>query len=152
MTKVKIFGPTGDPDAKADPKPVTMVPWEEVKNKENTQGPHHNGPQQSISQTYSFTDQNAVIRTFSTHYSSLPSLTLYLVDDSQDVFGERDELNMTTPRRGTPSGLRQRTSPAQTPAPISMPSAVTMPAPSRPSGLEEFEMATPRVDTFAHQS
>lgn len=64
MAKAKVFGPEGDPDAKPSPKPITMVPWEHVSKQEEqqSQAHHHASSQQSISQTYSFTDQNAVIR------------------------------------------------------------------------------------------
>jgi hypothetical protein len=34
LGEVKIFGPNGNPDAKPDPQRYTIVPWEEVKEKE----------------------------------------------------------------------------------------------------------------------
>jgi hypothetical protein len=37
LADVKIFGPSGDPDAKADPTKYTMVPWEEVREHEAMQ-------------------------------------------------------------------------------------------------------------------
>nr|VWO97655.1 C6 zinc finger protein [Ganoderma boninense] len=64
-----------------------------------------------------------------------------IVDDSQDVFGERDQLFMTNPRATPAPRLVQR--PPPLPA---MPTAVMMPAPSA-SGLqmEEIEL-TPRPE------
>ncbi|KAI0081214.1 hypothetical protein K474DRAFT_1588143 [Panus rudis PR-1116 ss-1] len=81
LEKVRIFGPAGDPDAKPDPTPYTLVPWEQVKPKfEDTP----NTPQQrpgvlrelTIPTAYTFTDNNAVI-----------------ADDSADVFGETNEVS-----------------------------------------------------------
>jgi hypothetical protein len=66
LAKVKMFGPTGDPDSKPPPKPITMVPWEHVQEqeqmKEHGQLHHHNGSQMSLSAAYAFVDQNAVMR------------------------------------------------------------------------------------------
>lgn len=140
LAKVQIFGPDGNPDAKPSPKPITMVPWEHVLHEEEMkqhQGAHHHmGPQQSISQTFAFADQNAA-----------------MYDDSGDVFGERDELNMVDPRRAqTPNGLRQRPTagPSAVPPVPPMPAMPPLPSPGpaapRPSGLEEFELATPKRD------
>lgn len=62
MAKVKMFGPSGDPDSKPSPQPVTMVPWEEVQREQHAEVRRHPESQESISQSYSFTDKNAVMR------------------------------------------------------------------------------------------
>ena len=70
---------------------------------------------------------------------------MFSVDDSADVFGEKDELFMAQPRRQQTGGLRQR------PPPVSMPSSGSVPSYTG-RGLEEIEMKTPRAfDTFEKQ-
>ncbi|KAI0785645.1 Mechanosensitive ion channel-domain-containing protein [Abortiporus biennis] len=132
LAQVKIFGPSGDPHAKAAPARYTLVPWEQVQHEDQspTTSSFPGGLREPIlPQTYTFSDQNAVI-----------------MDDTNDVFGEADELHLTNPRRGpsAPSSLRQRSSPAP-----SMPSAVPMPSGPAQIQAEEIELRTPRAVTFA---
>ena len=63
LAKVKMFGPTGDPDAKAPPTQYTLVPWEDLRREEEMKA-HHGHPehQQSISQTNMFADRNNIMR------------------------------------------------------------------------------------------
>ena len=58
-----MFGPTGDPDAKAPPTQYTLVPWEDLRREEEMKA-HHGHPehQQSISQTNMFADRNNIMR------------------------------------------------------------------------------------------
>ena len=35
LAELKIFGPTGNPDAEAPPKKYTEIPWEEVRRNED---------------------------------------------------------------------------------------------------------------------
>ncbi|KAI0645507.1 Mechanosensitive ion channel-domain-containing protein [Trametes meyenii] len=138
MDKVKIFGPDGDPKAAAGTTKYTLVPYEEFLRKEHETAhlePERPGGMQELripTAAWAFADQNSAI-----------------VDPSQDVFGENDQLYMTGPRQ-TPSGTpRLRSRPM-------MPSAVAMPAPTPPmpsAGLqhmEEIELQTPRAkDEFS---
>ncbi|CAL1707549.1 unnamed protein product [Somion occarium] len=124
LSKVRMFGPAGDPDAIPSPTPYTLVPWEKVKEEQEKAEPttprgHMREP--TIPMAYTFTDQNAVIG-----------------DPSADVFGEAEELQMTNPRRqGTDRpGLRLR------PNAPAMPSALSMPT-SQSRDMEEIELTTP---------
>ncbi|KAI0768431.1 hypothetical protein BC629DRAFT_871567 [Irpex lacteus] len=73
-----------------------------------------------------------------------------IVDASQDVFGEAEELAMQAPRRGA-SNNSSTTNLRQRPPPMTMPSTSTLPSPIRQDGsVEEIELHTPRGrDTFA---
>ena len=75
-------GPDGDPHAAVGPKKYTMVPYEEVLRQEEA-AKHNTHPSNSSSMElhvpksdWTFADQNSAI-----------------VDDSQDVFGERDQVS-----------------------------------------------------------
>ncbi|RPD63790.1 hypothetical protein L227DRAFT_496301 [Lentinus tigrinus ALCF2SS1-6] len=159
MEKLKIFGPSGDPNASAGPTKYTKVPYEDVLKKEQEAARHapqpSSGSELHIPKSdWTFADQNSAI-----------------VDDSQDVFGERDQVSsrdrfnrrhaarssrlpmsvqlyMTRPRQ-TPVGT-----PRSRPGPIpTMPTAVTMPAPTttpQQMGMEEIELRTPRADQQQH--
>ncbi|THH00782.1 hypothetical protein EW026_g1806 [Hermanssonia centrifuga] len=131
LAKIKMFGPSGDPGAKPAPAPYTLVPWEHIKASDTKRVESPVSIQEHrIPEAWTFSDENAV-----------------LLDDSQDVFGEKEELNMANPRR-QPSGpgIRQRPPPAMT-----MPSTVAVTDPSR-QGIEEYELHTPRgADTFQRQ-
>ncbi|OSD01247.1 hypothetical protein PYCCODRAFT_1412753 [Trametes coccinea BRFM310] len=171
LKKVKIYGPKGDPDAPAGPQKLTLVPYDEVKAEEEEAKahapPHSKEPSSADLRVpgseWTFADPNAAI-----------------VDASQDVFGENEQLYMTGPRQtpaGTP-GLRSRpmtpggstVPPAAGMPPTSslppvpvMPTPATMPVPSTGSRqsprqtqpqppLEEIELRTPRADQqeFGH--
>ncbi|EKM54463.1 uncharacterized protein PHACADRAFT_258317 [Phanerochaete carnosa HHB-10118-sp] len=120
LARAHIFGPNGDPGAKKPPTPVTMVPWEDVRHEEKMKQ-HQETQQQSISQTFTFADQDAV-----------------MLDDTEKVFGGRNELDIRDSRQiQTPSDLQPRTTPFPTPG---------VPTALRPSGFEEFELATPQRD------
>ncbi|KAI1796400.1 Mechanosensitive ion channel-domain-containing protein [Ganoderma leucocontextum] len=130
MEKLKIFGPDGNPNADSGPTKYTQVPYEEVlRQEEAAKRGQHPSSGSSMSELHvpksdwTFADQNSAI-----------------VDDSQDVFGERDQLFMTNPRQMTAPRLAQRHPPIP-----NMPTAVTMPTPSSasPPQMEEIEL-TPR--------
>ncbi|KAH8107938.1 hypothetical protein BXZ70DRAFT_884347 [Cristinia sonorae] len=69
LTKVKIFGPGGDPDAKASPSQYTLVPYEDVKREEELTARSMPMPtvghmqEHVIPTAYTFSDPNAVMRT-----------------------------------------------------------------------------------------
>lgn len=152
LEKLKIFGPDGNPNAQTAPTKYTQVPYEEVlRQEEAAKRAQHPSNSSSMSELHipksdwTFADQNSAI-----------------VDDSQDVFGEQDQVShsvghgyerlvahracsypqlfMTNPRSMTAPRLVQRPPPIPT-----MPMAVTMPAPSAvlPPHMEEIEL-TPR--------
>ncbi|KAJ3480227.1 hypothetical protein NLI96_g8499 [Meripilus lineatus] len=135
LAQVSMFGPSGDPDVKSGPKEYTLVPWEEVKRASIISSPmaepqaHPGGLREpTIPPTYTFTDQST--NAFS---------------DSEDVFGDANELRMTNPQRTLDQpGIRHR------PPITEMPNAVTMPnAPRRSSSVEEIELTTPRAANFS---
>ncbi|KAF7792394.1 hypothetical protein EIP86_003431 [Pleurotus ostreatoroseus] len=130
MVQVRMFGPDGDPGARGAPTPYTLVPWEEAKetfHPPRAPSPSPGGLRETkLPETWSFSDHNAMI-----------------VDDSQDVFGEKDELYMKQPVR-LPSGP----DPRQRPVPVSTPSMDSM----LMDPLEEVELKTPRAPyTFTDQ-
>ncbi|KAI0779722.1 Mechanosensitive ion channel-domain-containing protein [Fomes fomentarius] len=145
MEKVKIYGPGGNPNVQSGPTKYTLVPYDEVRREERDAAKRQPTSGSSMSELHipksdwTFADQNSAI-----------------VDDSQDVFGERDQLYMTGPRQ-TPSGMRPGPLPtmSNSDAPP-MPTAVTMPTPgaraTSPSQmpLEEIELTTPRADRTQH--
>ncbi|GLB37046.1 putative mechanosensitive ion channel [Lyophyllum shimeji] len=108
LAELHIYGPKGDPDAVPDPTRYTKVPYEEVKAKERRAAQNHPQSQARPSHGWQLADSNAVI-----------------VDESNDVFGEKDELYMTNPRSNLPEGhgndMRHRPS---------APAAVLMPTPT----------------------
>lgn len=63
--KAKIYGPDGNPDAKISPKPVTMVPWEEVQREERRHQ-QDSPPPMPDAVIPSFQNNNAVMRTWKT--------------------------------------------------------------------------------------
>ncbi|KAI0331047.1 hypothetical protein GY45DRAFT_1322992 [Cubamyces sp. BRFM 1775] len=143
MEKVKVFGPKGNPSAPAGPTKYTLVPYEEVVRKEE-EAKATAPPSASASSTdlhipaseWTFADQNMAI-----------------VDPSQDVFGENEQLFMTGPRQ-TPAATPRHRSRPMTPAGPPMPTAAPMPVPStstavppsRQPHMEEIELRTPRAD------
>ncbi|KAG8753694.1 hypothetical protein FRC12_011461, partial [Ceratobasidium sp. 428] len=96
MAELKVFGPGGDPSAKASTTKYTEMPWEEFKASELTDMPVPDAApvyEPRIPRgEWSFTDQDAII-----------------LDRGQDVFDEADELGMSQPAqsRSRPD-LRQR--------------------------------------------
>lgn len=83
MEKLKVFGPDGDPSANPGPTKYTQVPYEEVLRQEEAakrgQHPSHGSSMSELhipKSDWTFADQNSAI-----------------VDDSQDVFGERDQVS-----------------------------------------------------------
>lgn len=129
LQKVQMYGPGGNPDAKSDPVQYTLVPFDEVKLDDPQQVPGSKSGtilEPRLPKTYSFTGKNAV-----------------MMDDSEDVFGEADELHMTNPRR-----TADRTTVRQRPSIMNLPTAVTMPTPT-PGQAEEIELSTPKPgETF----
>ncbi|KAI0699236.1 hypothetical protein BC835DRAFT_1268062 [Cytidiella melzeri] len=66
LAKVKIFGPAGDPNAKAGPTPYTLVPYEHVP--QDSAAHPTNGSMSSLSEpripeAWTFSDHNAVMCT-----------------------------------------------------------------------------------------
>ncbi|KAL1942695.1 hypothetical protein VTO73DRAFT_4935 [Trametes versicolor] len=156
MEKVKIFGPAGDPNAPSGPSKYTLVPYEEVVRKEEAEKAHATPPGMHDNRfptaDWMFSDPKSTI-----------------VDPTQDVFGENDQLYMTGPRNQTPAGTpKQRSRPLmpdpsvppmpQIPPLPQMPVAATMPVPvsssrtqSPQTMMEEIELQAPRsnASTFA---
>jgi len=133
LAKIKMFGPDGNPDAKAPPTPYTLVPYEDIK-KEHGYGtpppmptPSGSLQERTIPVGYSFSDPNAV-----------------MLDDTIDVFGEPDELTRRGPSdpAGGAAEIRQR------PNMIVMPSGASGFSQSRSPAEEEIELRTPRAGAF----
>ena len=59
LQKAKIFGPSGDPNAKAGPTPYTLVPWEEVPHEQPERQDSMSEPR--IPEAWTFSDHNAVM-------------------------------------------------------------------------------------------
>ena len=83
MEKLKIYGPDGDPNGQTPPTKYTQVPYEEVlRQEEAAKRAQHPSNSSSMSELHipksdwTFADQNSAI-----------------VDDSQDVFGEREQVS-----------------------------------------------------------
>ncbi|KAI0675104.1 Mechanosensitive ion channel-domain-containing protein [Trametes maxima] len=86
MDKVNIFGPDGDPKAAAGTTKYTLVPYEEFLRKEHEaahlEPERPGGGMQELripTATWAFADQNSAI-----------------VDPSQDVFGENDQVSVAS--------------------------------------------------------
>ncbi|KAI0769601.1 Mechanosensitive ion channel-domain-containing protein [Trametes elegans] len=83
MAKVKIYGPGGDPGAPSGPTKYTLVPYEEVVRKEEEEKRKNLKPSQSTADLriptseWTFADMNSAI-----------------VDTSQDVFGEDNQVRL----------------------------------------------------------
>ncbi|KAG6917310.1 hypothetical protein DXG01_002968 [Tephrocybe rancida] len=121
LAELNIYGPSGNPDAKSPTMRYTQVPYEEFKAKEQqeaeTSFPQPSGLPPS---GWQLADNNGI-----------------LVDESNNIFGETNELYMTNPRNlseGPGGNLRQRP-----PAP-SMPIPGTVSSGSR--RIDDIEMAT----------
>ncbi|CAG7850530.1 Uncharacterized MscS family protein C2C4.17c [Serendipita indica DSM 11827] len=84
LKETKVWGPSGDPGAVADPTEYTQVPWEEVKaKKEAAAHPEYAAREPLIPRgTFQLVDRNQVV-----------------LDQSQDVFGEGRDMNMTSPKQ-----------------------------------------------------
>ena len=162
MAKLNIFGPGGDPGGHPGPAKYTLVPWEEVKRKEDEEEHHrhatsHSPELQIPKGDWTFADQNSAI-------GASPRLACGgmcadavrvhapTVDNAQDVFDEGSQLYMPRPQQtpGATPRMRNATMP-------SMPTAVSMPAPapgmptaSAPPLMEEIELNTPRADQLYH--
>ncbi|KAG5651771.1 hypothetical protein H0H81_007524 [Sphagnurus paluster] len=100
LAELNIYGPKGNPNAPATTTRYTKVPYEEILAKERAESaPSFPVPVSPgmPPKGWQLTDNNAAI-----------------VDESNDIFGEKDELYFTSPRRnlseGTVSGMRQRPS------------------------------------------
>ena len=70
LAELKIFGPTGNPDAKAAMKVYSEMPWEEFKLNEITQMPvpQHNMETTIPRTDYAFSDKNAELSKFLVHF------------------------------------------------------------------------------------
>lgn len=90
LKDLKIFGPSGDPAAPADPKEYTQVPWDEVVAKKNQAAAQPTTREPLIPKgDFHLIDKNQVV-----------------LDQSQDVYGEGREMGMTAPKQT--AGMRQR--------------------------------------------
>ncbi len=65
LAKVKIFGPGGDPDAKAGPTPYTLVPYEPEPREPHRQETSGTLTEPRIPEAWTFSDHNAVMCTWS---------------------------------------------------------------------------------------
>ncbi|KAI0768432.1 hypothetical protein BC629DRAFT_1583550 [Irpex lacteus] len=63
LAKVKIFGPGGDPDAKAGPTPYTLVPYEPEPREPHRQETSGTLTEPRIPEAWTFSDHNAVMCT-----------------------------------------------------------------------------------------
>jgi hypothetical protein len=82
LADVKVFGPTGDPKAKPDPTPYTLVPWEKVQEDERKSAANLHAHSGAPVGGWRLSDRIAVI-----------------VEDAQDIFSDGDKLHMPGPRR-----------------------------------------------------
>lgn len=108
LSQVRMFGPSGNPDAKSGPTQYTLVPYEEVK-----QNPFVSSPiaepqglpgglrEQIIPPTYNFTDQSSSGCEFQISLSCLVCVVSFVLNisylsfvdiDSEDVFGYPSEV------------------------------------------------------------
>jgi len=122
LADVKIHGPKGDPDTEPGITRYTEVPWQQVQHQDRVR--HETEAQTPKSAVpvggWQLADKNAV-----------------LLDDSNDVYGEADELHTANPRRDASSGPSVGLLPAR---PVGMPTAIAVPgAPSAAIG-EHIEM------------
>jgi len=108
LAEVNIYGPKGNPNASPATTRYTKVPYEEILAKEHQEAQNTLHSPSLPPKGWQLTDDNAVI-----------------VEDSNNLFGETDELYMTSPRRhlseGPGDGVRHRPS---------VPAAVSMPTPA----------------------
>ncbi|KAH9858627.1 Mechanosensitive ion channel-domain-containing protein [Lenzites betulinus] len=141
MDKVKVYGPAGNPNATSGPAKYTLVPYEEVlRTEEAARGAPPPMPTPGTlhemhipTAQWAFTDPKNAI-----------------VDPSQDVFDENDQLYMTRPRMPAEPPV---STPIPTPS-IPMPStsahAVPVQRQQQLQAMEEIELMTPRnQQTFA---
>jgi hypothetical protein len=63
LAEAKIFGPSGDPNAKPDPTRYTQVPWEDVQVEERKTAKQPIPFDPAHTQNWSLFDKNAVICT-----------------------------------------------------------------------------------------
>ncbi|EPQ57543.1 hypothetical protein GLOTRDRAFT_74415 [Gloeophyllum trabeum ATCC 11539] len=132
-----IYGPKGNPDAIPAPSRITLVPWDKVERDDEaklaTQQPDDKeaGPEMPKG-GWNLTDKNAE-----------------LAGDSEDVWGEGDEVHMTNPRRGvsTKSTSTVRSQPPAAPPNFPLPPP-PMPVATPP---EERDATTPRAQEFTRQ-
>lgn len=84
LAEVKIYGPSGDPNAESGPTKYTEVPWKDVQEQERRAAREkgHEVETPVPAGGWRLADKNAA-----------------LLDDSDAVYGESSELHMPTPRR-----------------------------------------------------
>ncbi|KAH8827980.1 Mechanosensitive ion channel-domain-containing protein [Flagelloscypha sp. PMI_526] len=83
LAECEIYGPAGNPDAKAPPKQYTEVPWSIVKEEEERKMAELQAvPMTATSANFNLRDKNTAI-----------------IGDADDVFGDTEELRLTNPRR-----------------------------------------------------
>ncbi|KAI0793816.1 Mechanosensitive ion channel-domain-containing protein [Fomes fomentarius] len=128
MEKAKIYGPGGNPNVQAGPTKYTLIPYEDVLREERqaerrpTAGSTMSELQVPESE-WTFADRNSAI-----------------VDDSQDVFNEGDQLYMVGSRQNT-AGMAGR-----------HPSMSTSSAYSSQTAVMPISMPGPRVRSPAQMS
>ncbi|KZT26735.1 hypothetical protein NEOLEDRAFT_1131748 [Neolentinus lepideus HHB14362 ss-1] len=137
LASCHIYGPKGNPDAIPAPTRYTQVPWNTVEHEDEKKraAEKHHDKESRLDMPkggWALTDKNAE-----------------LAGDSEDVWGEGDELHMTNPRRGitTMSISTVRSQPPT--APPSFP----LPPPPMPVARRSEDTAphTPRAQDFARQ-
>jgi hypothetical protein len=77
MSELKIFGPSGDPNAPATAQQVTLVPWETFQAASKKEDTGDAGLGDTPRGKWQLADKNTV-----------------MVDPAQDVFGETNEVRM----------------------------------------------------------
>jgi len=95
LQELKIFGPSGNPDKEPGPKKITMVPWGDSEKPKTKQASPSQLQEPTIPRgDWQFADRNALI-----------------LDSTQDVFGETEDLYRTNPTSNLtePAGRGQRT-------------------------------------------
>ena len=80
LAELKIFGPTGNPDAEAPPKKYTEIPWEEVRrNEEEKRRKEAASKNPFVKSEYDFSDKNAVVSEYQLFQNAHVILVLMFV-------------------------------------------------------------------------
>ncbi|KAF8658295.1 hypothetical protein AX16_002066 [Volvariella volvacea WC 439] len=128
LAEVGIYGSNGNPNAPPGIERYTQVPWEVVRAQDEAAS--GDTPAYSPPGGWQLTDANAVI-----------------LDPTQDVFGEANELHMAHPRRGLSEEQRNARSPfsnVSMPSPSTQSPGAAMPTPSASGSRPERIEMTPR--------
>jgi len=127
LLELKIFGPKGNPDAEPETQRYTKIEWSEVQAREREKTAAQRSPAKApVSRTdWNLSDKNAAI-----------------LDDSEDVYGETEQLLMSSPQHGiSKASLNTRPNASRT---ESTPAQVPMPEPRRTAASGAYEMTPTR--------